>query len=147
MCTHLGEKKVNNWVNNYIKKRKEKVCVFWGGRINKRFKANLRQSTGKTGELLSPVLCDPNKPTHHKTRVRLKQAWKQTTETYADIYTWTDSNIPSYNVTCEGRAWFKNSGGCISKGPKWCWFNTAYESSKMHYRKGRQPAWKKAARA
>lgn len=62
MCTHLDEKRKR--VNNYYKKKKKKgksVCVL---RINKRFKANLRQSTRNTGELLLPVLCDPNKPTH-----------------------------------------------------------------------------------
>lgn len=59
MCTHLDENRKR--VNNYYKKKRKSVCVL---RINKGFKANLRQSTENTGELLPPVLCDPNKPTH-----------------------------------------------------------------------------------
>lgn len=75
-----------------------------GGSMNKRFKANLRRSTGDMGELFPPILCDPNKPTHHKTRVRSNQACMQNTDLCAEIHTWIGSNIQSHNVTCKGGA-------------------------------------------
>lgn len=37
-----------------------------------------------------------------------------------------------------GKAWFKNNGGYISEGPEWCWYNTANERSRTHYRTERQ---------
>lgn len=62
-------KRENEWTIIIRRKKKGKsVCVL---RINKRFKANLRQSTGNTGELLPPVLCDPNNPTH------IRHEWEQ----------------------------------------------------------------------